>query len=442
MKIFDEIESEVQSYARSFPKLFGKAKGEWMYDSDGNAYLDFLAGAGTLNYGHNNDIFKKALLEYIENDGICHGLDLHTEAKEAFLETLNEKILKPRNLEYMVQFTGPTGTNAVEAAIKVARNVTGRENIISFTNGFHGVTLGSLAATGNSHHRGASGTTLAGVTRMPYDGYLGDEIDTTAYLDKVLSDSSSGVDLPAAVLVETVQGEGGINAASLDWLRNLSAVCKKHDVLLIVDDIQAGCGRTGNFFSFEEAEIRPDLVTLSKSLSGYGLPFAIVLIRPDLDQWRPGEHNGTFRGNNLAFVTAKAAIDHYWSDDSFSQDVKRKGAYISKRLEAIVARYGEGNFTTRGRGMFQGLNCVSGELAEKITKLAFRKGLVIETSGADDHVVKTLCSLTISDENLKKGLDIIEESVSEVLEQVDAIPEEQDFFSDSWKAPLKMIVNQ
>lgn len=439
MKIFEEIESEVQSYARAFPKLFERGKGEWMYDSEGNAYLDFLAGAGTLNYGHNNAHFKQALLDYIANDGICHGLDLHTTAKEAFLTTLKEKILQPRGMEYVVQFTGPTGTNAVEAAIKIARNVTGRSNIIAFTNGFHGVTLGSLAATGNAHHRGASGTALTGVTRMPYDGYLGEGIDTTAYLDKVLSDSSSGVDHPAAVVVETVQGEGGINVASRDWLRNLAAICRKHDVLLIVDDIQAGCGRTGAFFSFEDAQISPDIVTLSKSLSGYGLPFAIVLIRPDIDQWRPGEHNGTFRGNNLAFVTAKAAIDHYWSDDHFARDVQRKGEYVARRLEKIVATYGEGNMTARGRGLFQGLNCVRGELAGKIARLAFRKGLIIETSGADDQVVKCLCSLTISDENLKKGLDIIEDSVREVLRGVDEVPAEEDFFSDDWSAPLKLI---
>src|SRR5690606_23577309 len=324
-------------------------------------------------------------------------------------------------------------------AIKVARNVTGRENIVSFTNGFHGVTLGSLAATGNSHHRGASGTTLNGVTRMPYDGYLGEDFDTTAYLDKMLSDSSSGVDKPAAVVVETVQGEGGINVASRDWLRNLAAVCKKHDVLLIVDDIQAGCGRTGHFFSFEEADIVPDIVTLSKSLSGYGLPFAIVLIRPDLDQWRPGEHNGTFRGNNLAFVTAKAAIDHYWSDDSFAREVRRKGDYVASRLQGIVDKYGEVNVTTRGRGMFRGLNCVSGGLAGKIARLAFKNGLIIETSGADDQVIKCLCSLTISDENLTKGLDIVEQSVREVLGAGSQVPEEVDFFSDDWKAPLKLI---
>lgn len=428
MKIFDEIESEVQSYARAFPRVFNKAQGEFMYDTEGNRYLDFLAGAGTLNYGHNNPVFKRKLLDYVHSDGITHGLDLHTAAKQEFLETFNEKILKPRGLEYMVQFTGPTGTNAVEAALKIARNVTGRENIVSFTNGFHGVSLGSLAATGNSHHRGAGGVSLAGVSRMPYDGYLGEGIDTTVYLDKVLSDSSSGIDSPAAVIVETVQGEGGINAASFDWLRNLQAVCRRHGVLLIVDDIQAGCGRTGTYFSFEEADIYPDIVTLSKSLGGYGLPFAVVLMRPELDQWRPGEHNGTFRGNNFAFVTATAAINAYWSDDHFSADIKRKGAYISQRLQTIVDRYGEGNFSCRGRGMFQGLNCVSGKLAAKITKKAFERGLIIETSGADDQVVKCLCPLVISDENLKAGLDILEQSVADILEGVDSVPEEKAYF--------------
>ncbi len=428
MKIFEEIESEVQSYARSFPRIFNKAQGELLYDTDGVEYLDFLAGAGTLNYGHNNPLFKEKLLEYIHSDGITHGLDLHTKAKGEFMEAFNEKILKPRKLDYVMQFTGPTGTNAVEAALKLARNVKGRENIIAFTNGFHGVSLGALAATGNSHHRGAAGVGLSGISRMPYDSYLGDDMNTTAYLDKVLSDSSSGVDKPAAVIVETVQGEGGINAASFDWLRNLDAVCKKHDVLLIVDDIQAGCGRTGTYFSFEEAGIYPDIVTLSKSLGGYGLPFALVLFRPELDQWKPGEHNGTFRGNNFAFITAKAAIDHYWSDDKFSQEIKRKGEYVSRRLDAIVEQYGEGNFTTRGRGMFQGINCVNGDLAGKITRKAFQQGMMIETSGADDQVVKFLCPLIISDANLKKGIDIVEQAIKEVCGKEDSIPEVQDYF--------------
>jgi diaminobutyrate-2-oxoglutarate transaminase len=428
MKIFEEIESEVMSYARSFPRIFTRSKGEFMWDEDGNRYLDFLAGAGTLNYGHNHPLFKKPLLEYIENDGITHGLDMHTKAKGEFLEALNEKILKPRGMEYMVQFTGPTGTNAVEAAMKIARNVTGQRNIVTFTNGFHGVSLGALSATGNSHHRNAAGVTLSGTHRMPYDGYLGEDIDTTVYLDKVLTDSSSGINSPAAVIVETVQGEGGINVATAEWLRNLQAVCRKHGLLFIVDDIQAGCGRTGTFFSFEEAGIEPDIITLSKSLSGYGLPFAVVLMRPDLDQWKPGEHNGTFRGNNLAFVTAKAAIDHFWSDDEFSNSIKRKGEYMDERLNDIVNQYGEGNFTARGRGMFRGINCVNGELAGKITKAAFKRGLIIETSGADDQVVKFLCPLIISDENLKAGIDIVEESIREVCAKADTIPEEKDYF--------------
>lgn len=428
MKIFEEIESEVQSYARSFPRIFNRAKGEFLYDEEGNEYLDFLAGAGTLNYGHNNDIFKPALIKYIEEDGITHGLDMHTKAKGEFMESFNEKILKPRQLDYVMQFTGPTGTNAVEAAMKLARNVTGRENIIAFTNGFHGVSLGALAATGNSHHRGAAGVSLNGVTRVPFDGYLGDEIDTTEYLEKVLSDTSSGVDLPAAVIVETVQGEGGINAASFSWLQNLETVCRKHEILLIVDDIQAGCGRTGTYFSFEEAGIKPDMVTLSKSLGGYGLPFAVVLFKPELDQWKPGEHNGTFRGNNFAFVTAKAAIDNYWSDDQFSKEIKAKGQYVSERLEKIVEQYGEGNFTTRGRGMFQGINCVSGELASKITKKCFQNGLIIETSGADDQVVKFLCPLVIKQENLAKGIDIVEQAIKEVCAAENSIPDDKDYF--------------
>ncbi|WP_045859387.1 diaminobutyrate--2-oxoglutarate transaminase [Teredinibacter purpureus] len=430
MKIFDEIESEVQSYARSFPRVFNRTKGELMWDSDGQEYLDFLAGAGTLNYGHNNELFKAPLLQYIEDDGIAHGLDMHTKAKGEFLQAFNDNILKARSMEYIMQFTGPTGTNAVEAAMKIARNVTGQQNIVTFTNGFHGVSLGSLAATGNSHHRDAAGVSLTGTHRMPYDGYLGDDIDTTEYLDKVLSDSSSGINSPAAVIVETVQGEGGINVASIEWLKNLQAVCRKHKILLIVDDIQAGCGRTGSFFSFEEAGIEPDIITLSKSLSGYGLPLAVVLMKPELDQWKPGEHNGTFRGNNLAFITARLAIEHYWKDNRFADETKRKGQYISARLEKIVNQYGEGNFSARGRGMFQGINCVNGEIAGEITRRAFKKGLIIETSGADDHVVKFLCALIISDENLKKGIDIVEESIREVCAKED-IPEEVVYFRAS-----------
>jgi len=336
-------------------------------------------------------------------------------------------------MDYMVQFTGPTGANAVEAAMKLARTIKKRQTIINFTNGYHGVTMGALAATGNQHHRGAAGTLLTGIDTLPYDGYMGDDIDTSAYLDKVLTDSSSGIDHPAAIIVETVQGEGGITAASFNWLRSIQKVCDKHDLLLIIDDIQAGCGRTGTFFSFEEIGINPDIITLSKSLSGYGLPFAVALIKPEHDIWKPGEHNGTFRGNNLAFVTAKETIDHYWSDELFTNEVRKKGKYISERVQKIIKTYGEGNFSSRGRGMFQGLNCVNGDLANKITKLSFKKGLMIETSGADDHVIKFLCPLTISDQNLKKGIDILEDAIKAVCASTNNFDEEVDYFHNDYE---------
>ncbi|ALO45591.1 diaminobutyrate--2-oxoglutarate transaminase [Pseudohongiella spirulinae] len=413
--IFDDIESEVQSYARAFPVIFERAKGSYLYDTDGKAYLDFLAGAGTLNYGHNNDILKAALLEYIQNDGITHGLDMHTKAKQEFLENLNNYIFKPRSLEYVVQFTGPTGTNAVEAAMKIARNVTGRHNIVAFTNGFHGVSLGSMAATGNSHHRDAAGIPLSGVTHVPYAGYMGEELDTIKLLENMLEDSSSGLDTPAAIMLETIQGEGGLNTASNEWLQAVEKLCRKHDILLIVDDIQAGCGRSGKFFSFEESGIKPDLVTMSKSLSGYGLPFAVTLIKPEYDTWKPGEHNGTFRGNNHAFVTAAAALKAFWSDDKFEKELKAKIDHLSMRLRKIAGGYEKNLIKSKGRGFMQGLECRDGELAGKICRYAFDKGLVIETSGADSQVVKCLCPLSISLDELNKGLDILEEAVHKTL---------------------------
>lgn len=431
MTIFEQIESSVQSYARAFPRVFNKAQGEFLFDEQGRRYIDFLAGAGTLNYGHNHPVFKQALVDYISADGIAHGLDMHTEAKAAFLEELQSTLLKPRKLDYKVQFTGPTGANAVEAAIKLARMVTGRHSIVAFTNGFHGVTLGALAATGNQHHRGAASILLNGVDRIPYDGYLGPELDTTHYLEKLICDASSGLDLPAAVLVETVQGEGGINAASLSWLRNLQSLCNKHGILLIVDDIQAGCGRTGTFFSFETAGLYPDIVTLSKSISGYGLPMALVLMKPELDHWKPGEHNGTFRGNNLAFVTARAALQTFWRDEAFSQSIQAKSDYLDKRIRKMTEQHGEGRFTPKGRGMFRGIDCVCGDLASRITRQCFTEGLIIETSGPDDQVIKFLAPLTIGDEAMKCGLDILEKSIAQVCNQMESLPEVRDFFQET-----------
>lgn len=411
--IFQHLESNVQSYARAFPSVFKTARGAQIQDVRGHRYLDFLAGAGSLNYGHNNPVLKRALIEHIMQDGITHSLDLHTEAKKQFLETMQDVILKPRGLDYVMQFTGPTGANAVEAALKIARKVTGRTNVISFTNGFHGVTTGALAATGNSYHRGAAGLPLQGVTTMPFDGYFGRNVNTIGYLEQLLNDPSSGLDMPAAAIVETIQGEGGINVASNEWLQQLQALCRRKGILLIVDDIQAGCGRTGTFFSFEPAGLKPDIVTLSKSLSGFGLPFAVVLIERSLDQWKPGEHNGTFRGNNHAFVTATAMLKTYWSTDDFAESVQAKGKQLRARLQQIVERFPAHIVEARGRGMMQGLCFADAERAAAVAERAFKHGLIIERGGPYDEVVRCMMPLTISDVELKEGLDILETACCE-----------------------------
>lgn len=409
VSIYNRMESRVRTYSSSMPREFVKAEGAWMFDTQGGRYLDFLSGCASLNYGHNHPVLKDALLQYIRDDGIAHSLDLHTVAKSAFLAELESTILRPRGLSYKVMFTGPTGTNAVEAALKLARKSTGREQVIAFTNGFHGMTLGALACTGNAGKRGGAGVPLVHVSHEPYDGYFGPDVNTADLLEQRLNDPSSGLDAPAAILVETVQGEGGLNVASPGWLRQIARIAKEHGALLIVDDIQAGCGRTGGFFSFEEAGITPDIVTLAKSLSGMGLPFALTLFRPDLDIWQPGEHNGTFRGNCHAFVTATAALRFFWQDEAFLRDVERRGNFLGARLEQIASRCG-GQATVKGRGMMRGIDVGSGEIASAITNAAFARGLVIETSGAYDEVIKVLAPLTIEDEELATGLTALEEA--------------------------------
>ena len=409
MNIFEQYESEVRGYCRTFPAHFSSAKGAWMTDVDGRRYLDFFCGAGVLNYGHNPDRIKQALLAYLMRDGITHTLDMYSEAKERFIEQFNEVILKPRGLHYKFQFPGPTGTNAVEAALKLARKVTGREQVVGFTNAFHGMTLGALAVTGNGFKRAGAGVPLLNTASLPFDGYMGPESDTLDYFETMLDDAGSGLDLPAAVIIETVQAEGGVNVASVAWLRRLREITARHGIVLIVDDIQVGCGRTGKFFSFEEAGIVPDIVTLSKSLSGYGLPLALVLIKPELDQWAPGEHNGTFRGHCPAFVTATAALS-FWKDEKLERSVYAKRDIIEQRLAQIGAIKGV-EATVRGRGMIQGIEFADATLAGRVSAACFERGLIVETAGIDDQVLKLLPSLTIEDSELKLGLDIIEDSV-------------------------------
>lgn len=419
MNIFERMESEVRSYCRMFPTTFKKGIGHKLIDEKGDEYIDFFAGAGALNYGHNNPILREKLIDYLTEEGVSHGLDMFTTAKAEFLEAIDKILLQPRDMSYKVMFPGPTGTNAVESALKLARKITGRSNVVAFTNGFHGMTLGSLALTGNASKRSGAGVSLSDTTHMPFCGYFGTNTDTIEVLEGYLLDSSSGMEDPAAFIVETVQAEGGVNIASFGWLKRLHELAKKVGALLILDDIQAGCGRTGPFFSFEHAKINPDIICLSKSLSGYGLPLAVTMMKPELDQFAPGEHNGTFRGNNLAFVTATAALEHFWKTDELTKKVNHDAAIVRDVLFAIADMY-DGEFEVRGRGLIQGIQFEDESLANKISHEAFKRGLIVETSGPSDEVLKVLPSLTIEADGLEQGLEILEESAREVIERSSA----------------------
>ncbi|MGR3761754.1 diaminobutyrate--2-oxoglutarate transaminase [Roseobacteraceae bacterium NS-SX3] len=414
--IFKRRESEVRSYCRSFDTVFTSASGSELTGAGGRRYIDFLSGCSSLNYGHNDPDMKAALIDHIASDGLAHALDLHTAAKAEFLQAFERHILKPRGMDHRVMFTGPTGANANEAALKLARKVTGRTNVIAFTNGFHGMTLGALAATGNGYHRGAAGVTLNGVTRMPFDGYFGEDVDSADYLERMLDDKSGGIDAPAAILLETVQGEGGLNAARPEWVRRVAEIAKAHGAFLIIDDVQAGCGRCGTFFSFEEMGVMPDIVTMAKSISGFGLPMALMLVREQHDAFGPAEHNGTFRGNTHAFVTAKVAIEKFWANDAFQQELAVKADVLSAALADVAAIVP--GATLKGRGLMQGVDVGSGELAADICARCFDQGLIIETSGPEDQVVKVLAPITTPEAVFTKGLAILRGAAQDAMSAI------------------------
>ncbi|MDY8048520.1 diaminobutyrate--2-oxoglutarate transaminase [Paenibacillus polymyxa] len=413
MNTFEVLESNVRSYCRSFPVVFNKAKNDVLYTEAGKGYIDFFAGAGALNYGHNNDFMKNRILDYLTADRIMHGLDMYTTAKQEFMESFSERILQPKGLNYKLQFCGPTGTNAVEAALKLARKVKNRNGIFAFMGAFHGMSLGSLSITSNNSMRESAGVPLNNVTFIPYNSTF-NGMDTILYMEQLLTDTHSGVEKPAAIILETVQAEGGIHIAETEWLRDLRQLCDDHDILLIVDDIQVGCGRVGSFFSFERAGIVPDMVVLSKSISGYGLPMSLLLLKPELDIWSPGEHNGTFRGNQLAFVGAKAALE-FRDTVELEAQVKEKEAFVQQFLREHIQSI-DPLIEIRGMGLIWGIDVshLGEAFAKEVAALCFSRGLIIERAGRNDTVIKIMPALTISLENLRKGCEIIKESMAQV----------------------------
>lgn len=421
MNVIEQLESNVRGYSRTYPTVFSNARGSFLYDLKNQRYLDFFSGAGALNYGHNHPKLKKVVLEYISENGLIHGLDMASTAKIKFLTEFNEHILKPRNLNYKIQFPGPTGTNAVEAAIRLARKVTNRSLVLGFTNGYHGMTQGALSLTANTYYRDSESGLQNQTTFLPFDSYMGANIDTLDYIEKLFADPSSGTDIPAAIIVETIQGEGGINVASKEWLQRLRKLTLEYDILLIVDDIQVGCGRTGQFFSFDDAGIEPDIVLLSKSLSGFGLPLSAVLIKPEYDQWKAGEHTGTFRCNNLAMIAATESIS-FWKDPKFYTELRSKSRLIEVALEKLKTKHPDIIADIRGRGLVFGIEFKDQTFAKKVQEAAFARHLIIETAGPFDEVLKLLPALTIDNTELQEGLEIIKTSIESCIKTTTTTP--------------------
>ncbi|OQP46204.1 hypothetical protein A4R26_32145 [Niastella populi] len=398
-------ESEVRYYSRLFPVVFSKGSGSYVYDQEGNGYLDFFCGSGSLNYGHSNPVMKQAVIDYLLADGIINGLDQMTSAKMLFINEFFETIILPRGYNYKMQFCGPTGTNSVEAAIKLARKYTGREKIVYFEHSFHGMSYGSMSVSGMKNknlHKDYTRHTV----EMPY----AEKAESIGNFKQYLQ-SASADNLPAAVILETIQAEGGIRVASKVWLEEVASIARDFGLLLIADEIQTGCGRTGTFFSFESTELKPDIVCLSKSLSGYGFPLSVNLINPAIDCWTPGEHNGTFRGNNIAFVSAAYALQ-YWKTDAFEKNIMNSAAFIEDYFmsDSFLQK-----IQLKGRGLMRGIELRNEEEAMQLQRTLFRNGILMDVCGYRDNVVKIMPPVTIAQDDLQKGLDIIHQSLIECL---------------------------
>ncbi|TNC79428.1 MAG: diaminobutyrate--2-oxoglutarate transaminase [Oleiphilus sp.] len=412
MSIFDQRESDVRGYCRVYPVTFDTALNARQTDTEGNEYIDFFAGAGVLNFGHNNERMKKAMIAYLERNGVTHSLDMHSTAKQAFMERFVKTVLEPRKMPHKMQFMGPTGTNSVEAALKIARRATGRQEVVAFSKGFHGMTLGSLACTANQVFRGAAGVPLNHVSHYPFGCEktcqgceLGCGLEGLQQLRARYQDGSSGIQPPAAFMVEAIQAEGGVNIASQAWLQGVQELARELGSVFIIDDIQVGCGRTGSYFSFDDLDVDPDIVCLAKGIGGMGTPLAMNLVKPEIDKhWNPGEHTGTFRGQGLSFVAGSEALG-YFEDDTLMDQVKSYSQIMLNAIQPLEEEYEE--VQIRGKGMIYGVDVSSGEHAKAIVNGCFKAGLLVSACGSGGRVIKLIPPLTIPEQDLKEGLVIL-----------------------------------
>ena len=434
----DSTESNARSYPRKFPFALAKAQGSWIEDVEGNKYLDFLCGAGTLALGHNDPEVNQAMVDMLTGNLPLHTLDLTTPVKDTFVHTLLNLLPGELKNNAKIQFCSPSGTDAVDAALKLCKTATGRSSIIAFNGAYHGMGHGALALTGNLHAKNKVNDLMPNVHFMPYPySYrcpfgLGGDAGTDAacaYFERMLKDPECGITKPAAVILETIQGEGGVIPAPVKFIQTVRRVTKELDIPMIVDEIQCGIGRSGRFFAFEYADIVPDVILSSKAIGG-SQPLSVVIYNKKLDVWEPGAHAGTFRGNQLA-MRAGTVVMNRVSKPDFLDDVVKKGEIFAKRLEEIkskVSIIGD----VRGKGLMRGIEFVdpksqsdslgakkaSGEIAALVQKRCFENRLVMEKGGRNGAVMRCLCALNVTMADLEKALDIIEKVIIEVdLEQ-------------------------
>lgn len=430
----DSTESNARSYPRKFPFALAKAKGSWVQDVEGNQYLDFLCGAGTLALGHNYPEINQAMIDLLAGDFPLHTLDLTTAVKDEFIHTLLSLLPSPLRENAKIQFCSPSGTDATDAALKLCKTATGRSSIIAFQGGYHGMGHGALACTGNLSAKSKINGLMPEVQFMPLPysyrcpfGLGGEKgLDAAcAFFERTLKDPESGVKKPAAVIIEPVLGEGGVIPVPFKFMQTIRRVTEELDIPMIVDEIQCGIGRTGKFYAFEYSGIVPDVILSSKAVGG-SQPLAVVIYNKKLDVWTPGAHAGTFRGNQLAMKAGTILIKKV-SEPDFLSDVKRKGQIIIDRLTALknrVSIIGD----VRGLGLMIGVEFIdpsggkdimgkflpSGEIASKVQKLCFENHFIMEKGGRNGSVMRCLCALNVTDEEISKAMEIFEKCVIEV----------------------------
>ncbi|MER6154476.1 diaminobutyrate--2-oxoglutarate transaminase family protein [Streptomyces sp. NPDC001868] len=421
-------ESAARTYARALPIVPVRARGLTIEGADGRRYLDCLSGAGTLALGHNHPVVLEAIRKVLDSGAPLHVLDLATPVKDAFTTELFRTLPPGLADRARVQFCGPAGTDAVEAAFKLVRAATGRTGMLAFTGAYHGMTAGALEASGGAYD--------VRVARLPYPqdyrcpfgigGERGAEL-AARWTESVLDDAKSGVPLPAGMILEPVQGEGGVIPAPDGWLRRMRDITTSRSIPLIADEVQTGVGRTGRFWAVEHSGVVPDVMVLSKAIGG-SLPLAVVVYRDDLDVWRPGAHAGTFRGNQLAMAAGTATLAHV-RENGLAERAATLGARMLAQLRGLTDRFtcvGD----VRGRGLMIGIDMVTPgppspsdatgplppapSLATEVQRECLRRGLIVELGGRHAGVVRLLPPLTITDEQTDAVLDRLTDAIASV----------------------------